>query len=1734
MKLTTIISVLFLLLFCRINRVTGQISGSKTVGGVSPDYATLTDAVNALETNTIDGPITFNIRPGTYNERISITEITGAGPDDTITFQAESGKVTDVIVTDSATSTSDNYVIALDGGDYVVIRNITIYARGTTYGTVILLKNGATNNKFRNNNIKGKVTSSTSDDLSVVMSEYGSVNNHANTYTGNTIENGSAGLNCEGYSTRTSGTMIKNNKFLNQYRRGIECNNQESLNIINNYFESNSNNQYYYGMAILTSNDGLIKNNNIQLIGNSGGYGMLFNSCSGTGNLIAANNFIHIHSIGNNQIGLKSENNSNVKFYYNSVNLTGNSPSSKAFHLVDTQTGTDVINNILINQSNGYVYYIESIVNQSDYNNLYATGSLFSYWGQEYSDLTSWINGTSADQNSISADPYFWSNSDLHTANTVLQAGTDISSVVGDDIDGEIRNTDNPCMGADEFVYPALGGNYTIGSSGDYSNFTEAVQALVNGGVRSAVTFNIEPGSYNEQIIIPEINNTSASNTIIFRSVSFDSTSVVLYKAPVLSTDDYIIRLNGADHVSFEHITVRSEGTEYGIVIELLGGAGNISFLNCRIEGSSSPTLVEGILMDGSGDEVGDTIHIMNCVLENGTCGIYLQGPSDGASYGYIIQDNRILNQVDAGMELRRIDAQLVKGNYLSSQTTDTYYGIWLFYCDSSILIESNRIYAPQSKECYGIFLFNSNGKSDYRGLVCNNHLSLNIDAAGIYGYGIVTWNSTYQNILYNSINLTGSQPNSRIFYIRTGSSGISILNNIFSNKAGGYSIFSEVTSGIGSDFNDLYTNGSNLGYWNSADQPGLNDWQTASGQDANSVSIDPQFSAADDPHFPNPILNDAGTPLAEVIDDIDGEMRDPTAPDIGADEFCLPSIADDKSGCTARTIPDLTATGSNVKWYSDGDLTTMVHSGSNFSTGHTATGTYTYYVTQTINESESQADTVILTINTTPGSPSATDETICFGESTPDLQATGTDIKWYDDETMTNLVHTGTSFATGETDPGAYTWYVIQTQDGCESDPDTSVLTIHPIPDPPEKKLFISCFGDTVPDLIAEGENVKWYSDQELTNLVHIGDTFSSGDTLYGYYAYYPTQTVNGCESGPSFDTLWIKPRPDEPLADSQLVCIGENVPDLTATGTDLKWYEDAEHETFLQSGNTYTTGKTDIGVYTYYVTQTVNGCESLNKLVALAINGLPVPDVIEDQVICEVDTQEFQLSATTAEGHSYSWTSSQGDLNSSEANPFVKPTAPGSYEYFLTETIDSTGCLDKDTVTITINPDPMATVLANQVLCQSEIRAFQLGASAIAGNSYSWVSNPVGFVNAEANPTATPTESITYILTETVDLTGCHKTDSVTFTINPNPEAAVLDDQTICHSEVQPFSLGTAAVSGNSYSWTSSQGDLTSSVANPVVESSEPGTYKYFLVETIDATGCDKSDSVIIVINPNPVVSITAGQNPIDRDSSTALNASGAQSYLWSPATGLSSTTGSQVTADPDEITTYIVEGTNNFGCTGTDTIILYVYCPECGNETFFTANGSFNFGCTNNLYKNNLNCSWTILPSGVDSIHLNFKSTFDIRSGDYIKVYNGSNAQALLIGSYNNDNLPPELISSGSTMFIQFVTDDHDTGLGFQARWSNDPEFTGIDNISQDLIKIYPNPANDKLFIEINDLTGNDFRLFIYNRLGQMIQNRQLENPGGQIREELDISDFKEGVYLIRIVTSEDIYVQKVIKE
>lgn len=128
-------------------------------------------------------------------------------------------------------------------------------------------------------------------------------------------------------------------------------------------------------------------------------------------------------------------------------------------------------------------------------------------------------------------------------------------------------------------------------------------------------------------------------------------------------------------------------------------------------------------------------------------------------------------------------------------------------------------------------------------------------------------------------------------------------------------------------------------------------------------------------------------------------------------------------------------------------------------------------------------------------------------------------------------------------------------------------------------------------------------------------------------------------------------------------------------------------------------------------------------------------------------------------------------------------------------------------------------------------------------------------------------------------------------------------------------------------SYSWSFPGGTpATSTQPSPSVTYSTPGTYNVTLTVSNAYGNGQMAVNSAVTVNASPTLSVNASTVQLCSGSTAQLTASGAQSYSWTPATGLSGTTGASVSASPAQNTTYTVTGTT-LGCTSTATVQVNV---------------------------------------------------------------------------------------------------------------------------------------------------------------------------------------------------------------
>ena len=240
-------------------------------------------------------------------------------------------------------------------------------------------------------------------------------------------------------------------------------------------------------------------------------------------------------------------------------------------------------------------------------------------------------------------------------------------------------------------------------------------------------------------------------------------------------------------------------------------------------------------------------------------------------------------------------------------------------------------------------------------------------------------------------------------------------------------------------------------------------------------------------------------------------------------------------------------------------------------------------------------------------------------------------------------------------------------------------------------------------------------------------------------------------------------------------------------------------------------------------------------------------------------------------------------------------------------------------------INPAPAANAGPDQVIiCTGS--STTLGSQPIAGNSYSWA--PATYLSNPniANPVCAATANITYILTVTDLSTGCMAQDTVSVTVNQKPTALFDPGPDRCLTG-NSFTFTNNSILGSVFDWSFGDGDI-SNQSGPTHAYTTAQTFDVKLLVTA-ANGCQDSVTHQVRVNPIPTV-ITLPDTAICYGNSVRLITNGAQQYEWTPINDLNCSDCASPVANPVTNTTYIVKGTNSFGCFAYDTVAITVFQP------------------------------------------------------------------------------------------------------------------------------------------------------------------------------------------------------------
>lgn len=317
----------------------------------------------------------------------------------------------------------------------------------------------------------------------------------------------------------------------------------------------------------------------------------------------------------------------------------------------------------------------------------------------------------------------------------------------------------------------------------------------------------------------------------------------------------------------------------------------------------------------------------------------------------------------------------------------------------------------------------------------------------------------------------------------------------------------------------------------------------------------------------------------------------------------------------------------------------------------------------------------------------------------------------------------------------------------------------------------------------------------------------------------------------------------------------------------------------------------------------------------------------------ICNPDVINF--TAKTINTVSYVWDFNDGNTiltNSSTASH--KYTTPGVYVPKMI-LADASGCKVPITGPDTIKVNYIKTQIFAQstVICDSSMVSFyDTTKTNDAVGTFRWDFGDGQFSN-ERNPVHKyTTPGVFDVKLVATSAFGCK--DSTTMQsfirVAKSPAIAILGDTAACAPGNLSFSAIKTSADTSTLKWGWNFGNgQTSMVQNPAVQTYlSAGSYPLVL-SAVNSDGCITAVERTVNINPNPIVD--AGPDVlVCKDAPITLNASGANSYVWIADPSLSCVSCASPTVIPNNKQTYRVTGTNAFGCSATDTVVVNVTKP------------------------------------------------------------------------------------------------------------------------------------------------------------------------------------------------------------
>jgi hypothetical protein len=605
------------------------------------------------------------------------------------------------------------------------------------------------------------------------------------------------------------------------------------------------------------------------------------------------------------------------------------------------------------------------------------------------------------------------------------------------------------------------------------------------------------------------------------------------------------------------------------------------------------------------------------------------------------------------------------------------------------------------------------------------------------------------------------------------------------------------------------------------------------------------------------------------------------------------------------------------------------------------------------------------------------------------------------------------------------------------------------------------------------------------------------------GTYSVIVTNASNCSSSRQTSVTIGEKPVVNLPSALSG--CRGESITLDAGSGfASYLWNTGATSQSILVT----TTGN-------YSVTVTDNHSEQASDEVSVTFHELPVVNLGSDHSICQGES--VQLSAGSGFS-SYSW-------NTGESTQTISVTTAGNYSV----TVNDGNCTATDQVAVQVRSLPAVNLGPDISSCEGETVTLDAG---VGYDAYYWSSG-------ETTPSIAVTAPGSYSVNVTEN--GCTVIDNIKVSFSQLPQVELGSPVTSCEGEQVTLNAGSGFTA---YLWSTGETGQSISVTTS-------NTYSI----TVSNGNCNASDQVNVTFHHSPhpelgpMVTSCEGEYPI-------LDAGpGYAGYLWS--TGGTS----QVIAVtiPGSYSVTVSDGT----CTGSDEVEVAFLEPPVvelgppftaceGDDVTLDAGPGFDIyiwstGATTQTIPVHTTAEYLVSVNNMcgstsDGVIVTFKDQPDVElgsdtiipAGGDILLSTGAGQRSYLwsTGATGNQILLSGLADGVYSYWVEVT--GHNGCQNSDTIRVTVGEGTGLEESFLNAgINLYPNPAGDRFYVRPDGTIHSEIILSVYDATGKILLLERWEDLTPDQPREIDISDFKPGIYVVLFYSDKAVATRRLIK-